>query len=115
MDNFEERVQKWVSLDNQVRLLNDEARKLREERNSVSDIILTYVETKNLANATVKISDGKLRFTPSKQTTPLTLKHVEDCLNKCIQDTNKVELIMNFIKENREVKYVSDIKRTYDN
>ena len=67
-----------------------------------------------MTNATVNISDGRIRFVNTKQTAPLTLKFVEDCLNHCINNEEKVGKIMEYIKGAREVKYVSDIKRTYD-
>ena len=111
--SFEEHIQKWVTLDNQIRVLNDKARLLREERNGASDIILQYVETQNLSNATVKISDGKLKFVSARQMAPLTFKHVEECLSKCIKGTEDVELIMKHIKESRDVRFVPDIKRSY--
>ena len=115
MDGFQENVQNWVTLDNQIKRLNDKARELREQRSQKEEIILQYVETESLANATVKISDGKLRFGSSRQTSPLTFKHIEECLNKCIQSPEQVEKIMAYIKETRDIKYVPDIKRTYDN
>ena len=113
--SFEEQIQQWVTLDNQIRMLNDRARQLREERNGTSDKILQYVETQNLSNATVKISDGKLKFVSARQTAPLTFKHVQDCLSKCIQSEDDVKLIMKHIRETREVRTVPDIKRTYAN
>jgi hypothetical protein len=70
-----------------------------------------YVETNSLSNATVNISDGKLRFVTAKQTAPLTLKYVEECLLKCIGNQNQVTQIMKIIKDSREVKYTADIKR----
>lgn len=111
--SFEEHIQKWVTLDNQIRVLNDKARQLREDRNGASDAILQYVETQNLSNATVRISDGKLKFVSARQTAPLTFKHVEECLSKCIKSTEDVELIMKHIKDSREVRFVPDIKRSY--
>ena len=113
--SFEESIQTWVTLDNQIKLLNDKTRQLREQRNEAEDAIHTYVDTQNLSNAIVKISDGKLRFASSKTTSPLTFKYIEECLSKCIQNDEQVGLIMKYIKESREVKYTPDIKRTYDN
>ena len=54
-----------------------------------------------------------LKFANVKQTAPLTLKFLEGCLSTCIQSPEQVEIIMNYIKENRESKYVSDIKRVF--
>lgn len=112
---FEENIQKWVMLDNQIKLLNDKVKELREQKSSTSEIIMQHVETNSLSNATVKISDGKLKFAAARQTPPLTFKYIEDCLSKCIGNTNQVEQIMNFIKESRDIKYIPEIKRTYAN
>jgi hypothetical protein len=109
--SFEENIKKWVALDNQVKTLNERTKQLREEKNNLEEGIMGYVETNNLNNATVNISDGKLRFVSTKQTAPLTLKYVEECLNKCIVNKNQVGQIMKIIKDGREVKYTADIKR----
>ena len=113
--SFEESIQNWVTTDNKIRSLNEDLKALREERNNANESIMTYVETNKLANATVKISDGKLRFTSARQTAPLTLKYLNECLTKCIQNEEQVGLIMKYIKESRNVKYIPDIKRSYEN
>ena len=110
--DFEENIKQWVALDNQIKKINDKTRELREERASLGENIMTYVETQNLNNATVKISDGKLRFVSTKQTAPVTLSFVEQCLGKCIKQ-EQVGQIMQFIKDERAVKYTPDIKRYY--
>ena len=113
--SFEENIQKWVSLDNQLRSLHDKTKQLREDKNNIENGIIKYVDTHNLQNSVVKISDGKLKFTMVKQTNPLTLKYVEECLGKCIKNPEQVKLIMNYIKESRNSKIIPDIKRFYAN
>ena len=112
--SLEENIKKWVSIDNQLKTLSEKTKELREVKNTTEELILEYVETKKMNNATVNISDGKLRFTNTKQTAPLTLKYVEECLTHCIGKEEQVTVIMNYIKESREIKYVPDIKRTYN-
>jgi hypothetical protein len=109
--SFEENIKKWVALDNQVKTMTEKTKQLRDEKNALEEGIMNYVETNKLNNATVNISDGKLRFVKSKQTAPLTLKYVEECLSKCIGNENQVIHIMKIIKDSREVKYTDDIKR----
>jgi hypothetical protein len=113
--SLEENIKKWVSLDNQLKTLTEKTKELRDARSTTEELILDYVETKQMNNATVNISDGRLRFVSTKQTAPLTLKYVEECLMQCIGNEEKVEKLMDYIKEKREVKYVPDIKRTYNN
>jgi len=112
--SLEENIKKWVSIDNQLKTVTDKAKELREAKNTMEEVILEYVEAKKMNNATINISDGKLRFVSTKQTAPLTLKYVEECLTNCIKNEEQVGIIMNHIKESRETKYVPDIKRTYN-
>ena len=113
--SFEENIKKWVALDNQLKSLNDRTKHLREDRNELEEGIMTYVKTNNLNNATINISDGKLRFVNTKQTAPLTLKHVEESLRKCISNESQVAQVMKIIKDSRETKYTADIKRYANN
>ena len=112
--SFEENIQQWVSIDNKIKHYNEELKKLRSERSSISTNINSYVDDNNLNNAMIKISDGTLKFQNVKVTAPLTLKYVENCLLECIGDDTMVKNIMKYIKQKRSVKYVPDIKRSYN-
>ena len=111
--SFEESIKYWVAIDNQLKTLNEKTKELREKKNTTEESIITYIKTNKLINSVVNISDGKLKFVTAKQTSPLSLKFVEECLTKCIKSEEQVKQIMHFIKESRESKYVSDIKRYY--
>ena len=74
-----------------------------------------FVDDNNLSSSTIKISDGRLKFAQNKQTAPLTLGFLETCLSDIINDEEKVTQIMEYIKQKRDVKYVPDIKRFYNN
>ena len=111
--SFEKQVQDWVAVDNQIKTLGNKMKELREIKNNNETSILKYIETNKLNKATVNISDGILKFVDTKQIAPLTLKYVKECLEKCIKNTEQVDYVMNIIKESREVKYNTDIKRIY--
>lgn len=112
--SFEDKIKKWVHLDNQLKIVNDKIKEIKQEKDNVEEQIIQYIDENNLNNATAKISGGKLKFVETKQASPLTLKYIKECLNGCIENQQQVELILNYIKENREIKYSKDIKRTYD-
>ena len=111
---FERNIQKWVTVDNQLKIINEKAKELRDEKNDLLEDINVYIETNKLTNASIDISDGKLKFTQSKLTQPLTLKFVENCLSNIINDQRQVTQIMKYIKDKREKKDVSEIKRYYN-
>jgi uncharacterized coiled-coil DUF342 family protein len=113
--SFEGQIQQWVSVDNQLKVLNEKARELRENRDSLRESIVTYAEKNNMQNATIKIGDGKLRFVETNVSSSLTYKHLEKCLSEIIKNETQVAQIVEYVKRNREVKTMSEIKRTYNN
>ena len=113
MEAFQGNIKQWVAIDTQLRMLNEQSKSLREQRAELADEIHLHVDTHNLANAVVNISDGKLKFGSTKQTAPLTLKYVQGCLQECIGDDEQVAHIMGVIKGSRSVNVAPDIKRTY--
>ena len=115
MESFQENVKNWVQLDSQLKTLNEKTKELRNQRNDLSNGIFDFVDDNNLSSSTIKISDGRLKFAQNKQTAPLTLGFLETCLSDIINDEEKVTQIMEYIKQKRDVKYVPDIKRFYNN
>tara|TARA_B100001027_G_scaffold216251_2_gene192071 strand:+ start:979 stop:1320 length:342 start_codon:yes stop_codon:yes gene_type:complete len=112
--SFEKSIQSWVSLDNELKILNNKTRELREKRNLVSDSIIKYVQTNRLDNSVVEISDGQLRFANVNSQQTLTFKFLENTLKELYTD-NEVKKIINYIKSKRNVQQHMDIKRFSSN
>ena len=115
MEGFQEDIKKWVTLDSQLKVLNDKAKDIRNNRNELTNNIMSFVDDNNLSTSTIKISDGRLKFATNKQTAPLTLGFLDKCLMEIFNDEEKVGQIMDYIKDKREIKYNYDIKRFYNN
>jgi hypothetical protein len=101
-------------LDNELKKLNDKVKEIRTRKNDVEDKIMVYVENNEMNNSVVNISDGKLKFCETKQTSPLTLGFLEKCLSEVIANQSQVKQIMDYIKGKRETKVVPEIKRYYN-
>ena len=113
--SFENQIQQWVHLDNQLKQLNEKTRELRDKRNILEKNITTYACTNSLSNATVNISDGKLKFVNTKIQEPLTFKYLEKTLSEVIKNESHVKLIMEHIKQKRAIKTIPEIKRFSNN
>jgi hypothetical protein len=113
--SFENQIKQWVQLDNQLKDLNERTKELREKRNSLEKNITTFAASNNLSNSTVQLSDGRLKFTNTKVPEPLTFKYLEKTLAEVIKNENQVKLIMEHIKQKREIKIVPEIKRFSNN
>lgn len=108
---FEQKIQSWVSIDNQLKLLNEKVQELRDKRNDLSENITKYAQTNNLQNVTIQISDGKLKFANTRVAAPLTFKYLEKSLGEVIKNESQVKQIVEYVKEHRDSKIVPEIKR----
>jgi hypothetical protein len=113
--SFEQQIQQWIAIDNQIKILNDKMKELRNKKNNISEQINTHIETSQLSESSIKISDGQLKFIKVKETQQLTFKYLETCLSEIIKNEDQVKKILDYIKNKREVKYVPEIKRLYNN
>lgn len=115
--NLENEIKEWVILDNKLKILNEQAKHLRDERSKITRGIEQYINTESLLNASVDITGGKLKFTETKSTGPLSLKFIEQCLGEIISNKSQLDIIVNHIKKKREEKSKTDfdIKRYYHN
>jgi hypothetical protein len=113
--NFEQQIQQWVIIDNQMKIVGDKMKELRDKKNNIFEQINNHIETTELSNASVKINDGQLKFVKVKETQPLTFKYLESCLSEIIKNEEQVKKIVEYIKNKREVNYVNEIKRLYNN
>ena len=109
--SLEKSVQEWVSLDNQIKLLTEKTKQLREKREQVSSQITSSLEERNMAHMPIQISDGRLRITQSRVAQPLTFQYLQRSLGEIIQNEGKVKQIIEHIKKNRDIKEVREIRR----
>ena len=113
--SFENQIQKWVAVDNQLKTLNEKMKTLRETRNALTGDITNYAEKNNLSNSTVNISDGKLKFVNTKVQAPLTYKFLEKTLGEVIHNEVQAKYIVEQLKDKRDVKIIPEIQRFTNN
>jgi len=110
---FIENVQKWVSIDTQIKAANEKIKNARQMKSTLCSEICAYADKNALNETTIEISDGDLRFYEKREYQPISFGYVEECLEKLLVDPKKVEQIMDYLHENREVKVIKDIRRNY--
>jgi hypothetical protein len=113
--SFENKIQQWVQLDNQLKKLNEQVKQLREQRNSLETNLTTYAKSNNMADTTIKVNSDKLKFVDTKVPEPLTFKYLEKTLGEIIKNESQVQLIMEHLKQKRAVKVIPEIKRFSNN
>jgi len=109
---FVENVQKWLLYEQQLKLVTDKAKQIRESKNTTAKSICQYMQTHGLTHNKIKITDGELKIYEKKEYSPLTYTYVEECLAKIITEKESVEFIMDYLKQNRETKITHEIRKT---
>jgi hypothetical protein len=113
--NLENEIKEWVSIDNKLHLLNEQIKDLRERKSNVNEKVVTFMENNHLENKTIQISDGYLKFGESKITAPLTFRYLEKSLAEIISNESQRKQIIQYLKDNRDVKTMREIKRFHIN
>ena len=114
--SFEQQIKNWVAIDNQMKILTDRIKELRDKKHVITEQIHSHIEENSqLTNHSFKTNDGIIKFTKTKETQQLTFKYLENCLNEIIKNEEQVKKILDYIKNKREVKYSHEIKRLYNN
>jgi hypothetical protein len=113
--NFENKIQQWVSIDNEIKTLNEKVKLLRDSRNNLSQNIITYANEQKLSKSTIKISDGKIKFTNTKIQEPLTFKYIENTLAEIITNETQLKYIIEYLKNKRSIKIITEMKRYSEN
>jgi chaperonin cofactor prefoldin len=115
MLNFNETIAEWVHVDNQIKELNMKISELKEEKNNVSDKLNEYVENYEVDKKSINVNlkDSQIKFVTTKVPQTLTFKYLEKCLDEIITDKEQVTQIIEYVKSNREINEVNEIKRIY--
>ena len=115
--SLEQRIQRWVHLDNSVKQLNDQVRELRESRSVMESSILAHVADHNLSHATVRIKDGTLKFAfNARQPPALTLSFLSEALAECCSPQQAAAIMQHVrVKRDAAAKLVPEIRRSNNN
>jgi hypothetical protein len=110
---FVENVKKWVLCDQQLKIVKEKSDKIRDMKHILGSAICTYMDEHNLSQNEIEITNGKLKIYEKKEYSPLTFSYIEQCLAKIISDESHIKYIIQFLKENREIKTSTDLKSIY--
>lgn len=112
-NDLTENVKKWVLCDKQLKLAKEKIDKIRDLKQELGISILSYMETHPVSNNEIVITDGKIKMYEKKEYSPLTFSYIEQCLAKIIPEKSHVDFIIQYLKDNREVKTTPDLRSIY--
>lgn len=108
---FDKQIQQWIQTDDQIKALNEKLKELRDKKHALNTNITNYAEQNKLINSTLQINNDKLKFGHTKSQSPITLTYLQKCLGEIIKNETQSKQIFEYVKNNRESKIVSEIRR----
>ena len=111
MNDFQNDLKNWYILDNKFRDLSLQLNIIKNEKNEIKNKITEFIQSNNLEKKSIKIDNTQFRFVNQKQIQPLTFKFLKECLDDCIQNSEQVDQLIDYIKSKREIKEFLDLKK----
>lgn len=113
--SFEEKLNLWINLDNKIKVMNENIKQLKEQRDTLENEITLFSKENNLVNSFIKINDNKVKIINTKISEPITFKYLEKSLADIINNQEQIQLIIQHLKDNRQNKIIQEIKRYNNN
>lgn len=110
---FVDNVKKWVLCDQQLKLIKEKSDNIRDMKHVLGSAICRYMDENNQSRNEIEITNGKLKIYEKKEYSPLTFLYIEESLAKIIPDKSHVQYIIQYLKDNREIKTSTDLKSIY--
>jgi hypothetical protein len=107
---FVENVKKYLLIDDKIKQLKEESKKLAADKKEREEFILNYLQ--NIDENVIDVHDGKLRRNISKTTAPLKKDTIQNTLNIILGDINKATMITQEIIKSRPIVERVTLKRT---
>jgi hypothetical protein len=107
---FVENVKKYLLIDDKIKQLKEESKKLATDKKEREEFILNYLQ--NIDENVIDVHDGKLRRNISKTIAPLKKETIQNTLNIILGDVNKATMITQEIIKSRPMVERVTLKRT---
>lgn len=104
-------IQNWVAVDNQLQILQEKTKKMREWKKKLTEKITEGMKEKGWENRILEIPDGELKLQEKNEYSALSFGYIEDCLYELIPDEDQVHFVVDYLREHREKKTFIDIRR----
>lgn len=108
------KIKRWVQLDSQLKLINERTKTMRDERGNLSHEICNDLERAGISKRKIILPDGDLKVYEKKEYSALTFGFLEQHLGKIMSDPQQVSFVIDYLKQQREVKSSNDLKRSYN-
>lgn len=100
--NEKEIIREWVKLDEEEKIIKKKIYEIKYKKNKIEPIIKNYMGLNKLDNININ-SNYCIKCQNKEYYKPIKIKYISKILNKLINDEEKIKIIIDYLKKNREL------------
>ncbi len=109
--SFEDQLKEWVVIDDKLRIMYENMKELRLRRTNLTTSIQNNWNSNRIQNNKFPIVDGHIKLVNTRINEPLTFAYIDKSLRQIIKNEQQVQLIIEHIKNSRNSKTITELKR----
>lgn len=109
---FTRDVQQYVKLDQQIQSLQSQLKALRQEKQAAQDRVAETMIANQWQKRTLDVGQQQLALVERKQYECLSFTYLENKLTTIIPDSVQRDYVLKYLKDQREVKTVHELRQT---
>jgi hypothetical protein len=110
--NFKQNVKDWVTLDDDIKTLQEAIKKRKKRINELTPIILDFMKRFNIND--LNTQNGQLRYTTSLLAKPVNKNFLLSKLGEFFKDNEKSQVLTTYIYDNRIKEEKVKLKRVIE-
>ena len=103
-------VQEYAAIEDELRELAAKQKVLRDRKSILQTQILQTMKDNNLESRTMKQGAHHFYIGTRKQYSSLSFSYLETAFEKMIPDKDNRDFLLEYLRDNREVKHVAELK-----
>ena len=111
INTLTQNVQEYSAIDDELQELSEKQKDLRERKRNLETIIIQTMKDKSIDTRTMKQGSYHFCIGTRKQYSALTFSYLEKTFEKMIPDKDNRHFLLQYLRENREVKYIAELKK----
>jgi len=102
-------IEKFMSVENEIQKLQEKMKTWKTWKQKLQEAILQYMDDSDSLTLPVS-STQQLKRIQRTEHTALSFHYLEECLIEILTEEEQVDYVLEYIRENREVKKVYELK-----
>lgn len=99
---FIDSLKTWIEYDNILKIKNQEIKKIKEQKESLEEKLINFIEKNNLSQTKLTISGSNVVLNRSVTNGSLSFKLIEEALQEYLKNKSQVEKICSIIKNKKD-------------